>query len=58
MNRGRNAAWRCTYCGGAIRPGAEYWAWNGALVCGECLPELARRELEPCREVRGKEARP
>ncbi|MCI9348498.1 MAG: hypothetical protein HFF83_04590 [Oscillibacter sp.] len=46
---------RCTGCGQEILPGEEYWQWNGAVVCGSCFPELARRELEPCREIRGKE---
>lgn len=46
---------RCTGCGQEILPGEEYWQWNGAVVCGSCFPELARLELEPCREIRGKE---
>lgn len=45
----------CTGCGREILPGEEYWACNGSRVCGDCLPDLARRELAPCREVRGKE---
>jgi len=48
---------RCTLCGQEIAQGEEYWACNGNLACGMCLPELARRELAPCREVRGKELR-
>ena len=48
---------RCTLCGREILRGEEYWSWNGHLACGECLPDLARRELAPCREVRGREAR-
>jgi hypothetical protein len=51
-------AFRCTLCGREILPGEEYWACNGHLACGDCFPALARRELAPCREVRGKEARP
>lgn len=48
---------RCTLCGQEILPGEEYWACNGQLACALCLPELARRELAPCREIRGKEGR-
>ena len=51
-------ALRCTLCGREILRGEEYWACNGHLSCGECFPDLARRELAPCREVRGREARP
>lgn len=46
---------RCTLCGREIPQGEEYWACNGSLACGECLPELARRELAPCREICGRE---
>ena len=46
---------RCTLCGREILRGEEYWACNGHRCCWECLPELARRELAPCREVRGRE---
>ncbi len=49
---------RCTLCGREIVRGEEYWACNGHLACRGCLPELARRELAPCREVFGKEGRP
>lgn len=49
------AAFRCTLCGREIVPGEEYWACNGSLACRECLAELARRELSPCREIRGRE---
>lgn len=49
-------ALRCTLCGQEIVQGEEYWACNGSQVCRECLPELARRELAPCREVHGREA--
>ena len=49
---------RCTLCGREITPGEEYWCCNGSLACGDCLPDLARRELAPCREVCGKERRP
>lgn len=48
---------RCTLCGEEIVPGEEYWACSGQLACALCLPELARRELAPCREIRGKEGR-
>lgn len=51
------AGLRCTLCGREITPGEEYWACNGHRACGACLPELARRELAPCREVCGREAR-
>ena len=54
----RGQALRCTLCGREILPGEEYWACNGHLACGDCFPALARRELAPCREVRGKEVRP
>ena len=47
----------CTLCGREIVQGEEYWACNGDFVCRACLPELARRELAPCREIRGKEPR-
>lgn len=53
--RRRPAALRCTLCGGAVLPGEEYWACNGHRVCAMCLPELARRELAPCREILGEE---
>ncbi len=49
---------RCTLCGQEIALGEEYWVCNGSLACAMCLPELARRELAPCREVRGRELRP
>lgn len=48
---------RCTLCGQEIIWGEEYWCCNGTLACGSCLPMLARRELWPCREVRGKEGK-
>ncbi len=48
---------RCTLCGREIGPGEEYWACNGSRACVQCLSELARRELAPCREVRGREGR-
>ena len=51
-------ALRCTLCGREILRGEEYWACNGHRACEECLPELARRELASCREVRGREERP
>nr|WP_325182462.1 hypothetical protein [uncultured Oscillibacter sp.] len=48
---------RCTLCGREILRGEEYWACNGHRACEECLPELARRELAPCREILGREGR-
>ena len=54
----RGQALRCTLCGREVLWGEEYWACNGHLACGDCFPDLARRELAPCREVRGREARP
>ena len=48
----------CTLCGREITMGEEYWACNGAQVCTACLGDFARQELAPCRETRGKEARP
>lgn len=58
IRRSRGQALRCTLCGREILRGEEYWSCNGQLSCGECLPDLARRELAPCREIRGREARP
>lgn len=52
------AVLRCTLCGREILQGEEYWVCNGSQTCTECLPLLARRELAPCREIRGKELRP
>ena len=51
-------ALRCTLCGREILRGEEYWSCNGHQACAACLPDLARRELAPCREVRGREERP
>ena len=48
---------RCTLCGREILMGEEYWLCSGTLVCAACLPERARRELLPCREIRGREVR-
>ncbi len=48
----------CTLCGREIIEGEEYWFCSGSSVCAGCLPELARRELAPCRETRGKEREP
>ncbi len=50
-------ALRCTLCGREIVRGEEYWACSGCLACLDCLPDLARRELAPCREIRGREVR-
>lgn len=55
--RPRRTALRCTLCGREILRGEEYWSCGGQLSCAECLPELARRELAPCREILGKEGR-
>lgn len=61
MERGcggvRDRLVRCTLCGWEITAGEEYWCCNGSRVCTGCLPELARQELWPCREIRGREAR-
>ena len=61
MERGcggvRDRLVRCTLCGREITAGEEYWCCNGSRVCAGCLPELARQELCPCREIRGREAR-
>lgn len=46
---------RCTLCGRELAMGEEYWCCNGARVCADCLPALARQELLPCREIRGRE---
>lgn len=55
--RPETRALRCTLCGREILRGEEYWACNGHLACRDCFPDLARRELAPCREVRGREGR-
>ena len=47
----------CTMCGREIIRGEEYWVCNGSQVCAACFPELARRELAPCRDICGKELR-
>ena len=47
----------CSLCGREIAAGEEYWRCNGMTACAGCLPELARRELWPCHEIRGREAR-
>lgn len=52
----RRSLLRCTLCGLEIGKGEEYWSCNGTVACRACLPDLARRELAPCREIRGKEA--
>lgn len=54
--RGRQPALLCTLCGQEITVGEEYWFCSGSSVCAACLPDLARRELSPCREIRGREA--
>lgn len=46
----------CSLCGAEIGRGAVYWYINGSIVCAECLPEFARRDYLPCREIRGREA--
>lgn len=56
--RPRGRLLRCTLCGREILRGEEYWACSGQLACGACLPELAKRELAPCREVCGREREP
>ena len=54
--RRRPGRTHCTLCGREILRGEEYWACNGQRACRECLAELARRELAPCREILGGEA--
>ena len=54
----RRTTLACTLCGREIGRGEEYWACNGDRACVRCLADLARRELAPCREIRGREARP
>ena len=54
--RRRRTALLCTLCGREITEGEEYWFCSGSSVCAACLPDLARRELAPCREIRGREA--
>lgn len=46
---------RCSLCGREIPDGEEYWSCNGFTVCDGCLPDFARRELEPFRLRRGEE---
>ena len=53
--RRRKAALLCTLCGLEIVEGEEYWSCNGSGGCAACLPDLARQELAPCREIRGEE---
>lgn len=55
--RRRQILIRCTLCGREVPAGGEYWACNGHQICGGCLPEFARRELAPYREIAGEEAR-
>ena len=45
----------CTLCGREIPEGEGYWYCNGESVCGDCLPDYARAELSPYRQVRGRE---
>ena len=55
--RSVSAVVRCSICGREIASGEEYWVCNGTLACTDCLPDLARQELLPCRVLRGKEDR-
>lgn len=48
----------CSLCGEEIARGRTYWIINGTVVCGSCLPDFARQDYQPCRIIRGKEARP
>ena len=45
----------CTRCGREIQRGEDYWFWNGAGVCADCLPDAAREEFAPFRHTREKE---
>ena len=54
---GRKGVLLCTFCGREIARGQEYWAVNGEIACAGCLLPLARRELAPCWEIRGREER-
>ena len=47
--RSVSAVVRCSICGREIASGEEYWVCNGTLACTDCLPDLARQELLPCR---------
>ena len=51
-----NKELRCSFCGAEIANGEGYWYCNGASICGDCLPEFARQELAPFRQIRGREA--
>ena len=53
--RSVSAVVRCSICGREIASGEEYWVCNGTLAYADCLPELARQELRPCRAICGKE---
>ena len=50
----RRQTLRCSFCGAEIANGEGYC--NGASICGDCLPEFARQELAPFRQIRGREA--
>ena len=54
--RRRRQTLLCALCGQEITEVEEYWFCSGSSVCAGCLPDLARRELAPCREIRGREA--
>ena len=38
-------------------PGECCWVINGAVICGQCLPEYARQDYRPCRRIVGEEER-
>ena len=52
----RRQTLRCSLCGAEIANGEGYWYCNGASICGDCLPEFARQELAPFRQILGREA--
>ncbi|MCI6569236.1 hypothetical protein [Dysosmobacter sp. HCP28S3_G4] len=47
----------CSLCGTEIGPGECCWVINGAVICGQCLPEYARQDYRPCRRIVGEEER-
>lgn len=43
----------CSICGREIYDGDVMYSLDGAAICEECLPELARREFAPMRTTGG-----